>query len=82
MGRARDVEEFKKVDPRQLVAGVLTAMERYGLPRPSERTTSQPMREIDSWSPCGSYALTLSGCMLVVEIDTLDSSSEFRILRR
>ena len=29
---ARDVEEFKKVDPRQLVAGVLTAMERYGLP--------------------------------------------------
>ena len=29
---APDVEEFKKVDPRQLVAGVLTAMERYGLP--------------------------------------------------
>jgi pimeloyl-ACP methyl ester carboxylesterase len=30
-----------------------------GFPRPSERTTSQPTREIDSWGLCGSYALTL-----------------------
>ena len=30
--RAPDVDELKKVDPRQLVAGALSAMERYDIP--------------------------------------------------